>query len=472
MNTKKILHILFFVMLPFVLMAQGGKNNTDAYVLEPGKPQQIPVVLQGPDYECYPIKLMLEASYVQKNDMVSVTIHSQFERIGKPWQRYTHLWCPIFSKGDFVYYMVLDKYIFREQNCYLVKGMKLMSQVRAAGKESFKFENAFQCTNGELSMPWDSDVMFPLSDEQPLTLNIKVKDINAPVQLTLHNLVAAKRKTIFQNWRKIVSLKYITGDATVSFVIPESNCFGMQEQIQRYRKLNEELQKDYQELVSFMKSNTSTSGVCKECNARRMMVLEKYSSAKQNIKKTQCRELAMEYDDFNKFYSWLGDGIVTPDSLRKMITKMDELIDDLALAKNSGNSKKCKQLKEISKKYSSVKLDEGMFSEMPEMKSLVKEFTERLTILENLRCGPGPETQPGTCHIDTDKIKKATSKINKLLNDYMARKVRNEKEFVVIVKETDEYLDKFSESCKKNKKYRSAIEQYLGAKKAYKEAVK
>lgn len=470
MNTKKILHILFFVMLPFVLMAQGGKNNTDAYVLEPGKPQQIPVVLQGPDYECYPIKLMLEASYVQKNDMVSVTIHSQFEKVGWPWQRYTHLWCPIFSKGEFVYYMILDKYIMRELNCYLEKGVKLMTQVRKAGRESFKFENSFQCTNGELSMPWDSDVMFPLSDEQPLTLNIAVKDINAPVQLTLHNIVAAKQKTIFQKWRKILSLKYITEDVTVSFVIPESNCFGMQEQIQRYRKLNADLQKDYQELVSYMKSKSTTSGGCKECDARRMMVLEKYSSAKQDIRETQCRELAMEYDDFNKFYGWLGDGLVTPDSLRKMIAEMDQLIDDISLAKNSGNAKKCKQLKEISKKYSGVKVDADMFGEQSEMKNTVKMFMERRVLLENLRCGP--EGYTGSCRIDTDKIKKATSKINKLLNDYLVRKARNEKEFVVIVKETDDYLGKFSESCKKNKKYSSVIEQYLGAKKAYKDAVK
>lgn len=470
MNTKKILYVLFFVMLPFVLMAQGGKSDADAYVLEPGKPQQIPVLLQGPDYECYPIKLMLEASYVQKNDVVSVTIHSQFEKVGWPWQRYTHLWCPVFSKGEFVYYMVLDKYIMRELNCYLEKGVKFMSQVRKAGRESFKFENSFQCTNGELSMPWDSDVMFPLSDEQPLTLNIAVKDINAPVQLTLHNIVAAKQKTIFKNWKKIAAMKYITDDVTVSFVIPESNCFGMQEQIQRYRQLNVEIQKDYEDLLSYMKSHSTSSGVCKDCDAHRMMVLEKYSSAKQDIKETRCRELAMEYDDFNKFYSWIGEGLVTPDSMRKMIAEMDQLIDDISLARNSGNAKRCKQLKDLAKKYSEVKVDADMFGEQSEMKNTVQMFIDRRNLLENLRCpssGGG-----GGCHVDTDKIKKATSDINKLLNDYLVRKVRNEKGFALIEKDIDAYLGTLSDSCKKNKKYATVIQQYMDAKKAYKDAVK
>lgn len=471
--SKKIIHILFLAFLPMLMFAQGGEDAGTPYVLEPGKTQQIPVVLQGPDYECYPVKLMLEASYVQKNDMISVIVHSKFKKIGWSWQRYTHLWCPVFQKGEFVYYMILDKYIKRELNCLPEKGIKFMSQVRKAGRQSFKFENSFQCSNGELSMQWDSDVMFPLSDDQPLTLNIAVKNINEPVQLTFHNIVAVKQKTILPNWRKIAALKYITEDATVSFVIPESNCFGMQERIQRYKKLNEELQKDYQDLVSYMKSKSTASGECKECNARRMMVLEKYASAKLDIKETQCRELANEYEDFNKFYGWLGEGIVTPDSIRKMIFEMDELIDDLARSKNKGDARTYSQLKARAKKYITVKVDADMFKEVPEMKSVVKNFMERRGLLEELCGGTGPDNGSRTpCRIDTDKIKKATSKINKLLNDYLVRKVRNDKEFALIEKDIDAYLATFSEGCKKKEKYSSAIEQYLGAKKAYKDAVK
>ena len=47
--SKKIIHILFLAFFPMLIFAQGGNDTGTPYVLEPGKTQQIPVVLQGPD---------------------------------------------------------------------------------------------------------------------------------------------------------------------------------------------------------------------------------------------------------------------------------------------------------------------------------------------------------------------------------------------------------------------------------------
>lgn len=473
MKVEKLVWLIWLMLMPFALFAQTDKGGSEKYVLEPGKPEHIPVILNGPNFKCQPVKLLLEATYQQKNDNILITIQSQFTQPLYRRYRYTHLWCPIFRDGEYVYYMALDKYFRRELDYWVERGIQFSSQIRKEGRESYKFENAFQCTNGEISMEWDKDVMYSLKGDRLLTIKIAVKNLNEPVSLTLHNLVPLKEKTILPQLRSIASLKYVADDVTVSFEIPTSDCFGTQEQIQRYRKLNEELQKDYQDLVAYMKSKSTASGKCKECDARRMMVLEKYASAKLDIKETQCKELANEYEDFNKFYGWLGEGIVTPDSICKMILEMDELIDDMAQAQNKGDVKTYSKLKARAKKYITVKVDADMFKEVPEMKSVVKNFMERRGLLEELCGGTGPDNEYRTpCRIDTDKIKKATSKINKLLNDYLVRKVRNDKEFALIEKDIDAYLATFSEGCKKKEKYSSAIEQYLGAKKAYKDAVK
>ena len=158
-----------------------------------------------------------------------------------------------------------------------------------------------------------------------------------------------------------------------------------------------------------------------------------------------------------------------------MITQMDALIDDISIARNTGNGRACRKFKENAAKFNSVVFDESLYIDFPELKSLAKRFIERRELLNNFKCpgeGGGGGGSGSQCHIDTEKIKAATMKINKLLNEYRLKKVKNEQTFYGVVKETDSYLKGIPDACKNSKKYQTIIQQYRDAKKAYQNAVK
>lgn len=467
--------LLLIIVSVFCLNAIYAQNDVVlSYSLEPKKTQLIPVILRGPSPDCQTIPLTFETTYLEDENVVNMVIRTKYEKPLLKREQYTHLWFPIATSGLSINKFSLDNHFKKNYRSKVAIGPAMQKQLFNFGYAGLSFLPAFQCENGEIQNQRQSDIMLSLVPEKVVVLKIKVLDDNNPVNLKISNVIPLKARFEFPMIFNKATLKYISNSYSISLKFPKSSCFGQQDQIDKYKQWNKSLNADYEQLLNFLIEKKDPSGNSKESVTRKLQVLSKYENARKGIKETNCDELMNEYNTFHKYYNKIGEGIVTADSFQRMITQMDALIDDISIARNTGNGRACRKFKENAAKFNDVVFDESLYSEFPELKSLAKRFIERRELLNNFKC-PGESGGGGSggqCHIDTEKIKAATMKINNLLNEYRLKKVKNEQTFYSVVKETDSYLKGISDACKNSKKYQTIIQQYRDAKNAYQNTVK
>lgn len=444
-----------------------------SYSVDPEKAQYIPVILRGPSDGCPSVPLMLEATYDAQQDIINVVIRSRYEKPMKKKDQFTHLWCPSSLSGKSFNDQLLTEHF---KKMYRSK-LDMTSEFKAQMKNGFTPKPAFECVNGLLLNQKESDVMMTLAEDKVIVLKIRITNASMPTILKISNIIPIKAKYEFPQFFNKVSLQYISNSFSISLRLPESNCFGQHEMISKYRQWNESLTKDYQALLDYKIEKRDPSGISKEVVMKKLELLDKYEAARKGMVETECEELVQEYASFHRYYNKIGEGIVSADSFQRMITRMDALIDDISIARNSGNGKACRKYKESAAVFNAVEFDEALYKDFPELKSLAKRFLERRQILNSLKCpgggrGNGGSGGGGHCNIDSEKIKSATMRINSLLNEYRLKKVKNEQAFYNIVKETDAYLKDFPDACKSNNQNKTVIQQYQDAKKAYQNAVK
>jgi hypothetical protein len=274
-------------------------------------------------------------------------------------------------------------------------------------------------------------------------------------------------------------LQYISNSYTITLRLPEGGCYGLNETISQYKKWNDELKVNYQNLLDYLINNGTSQAERNAALRKRLEILSKYEPARKGITEVECEELLREYATFHEYYNKGAKGVISGDSIQQMIAQMDELIDNISIAKNKGDGKTCLKYKMEAQKFNEVGIDASVYEEFPDMKKLAKLFTNRLETLNTITCPnsgrkvvTGDGGGGGGCNIDVEKIKAATREINELLNKYRVSKNKNEQKYYSIVKETDAYLKTFSDACKKNKKYKTIIHQYQDAKQTYQNAVK
>lgn len=464
--------LLLIIVSVFCLNAIYAQNDVVlSYSVEPEKTQHIPVILRGPSNDCQNVPLVLEATYDSQQDIITVVMRSRYERPLKKKDRLTHLWCPSSMRGNQLNDQMLTDYFKKSYRSKLSMTADMKSQL----SNGFTPKPTFECVNGWLLNQTESDVMLNLAPDRVLVLKIKITNGSIPTILKINNVIPIKAKYDFPQFFNKVDLQYISNNFSISLRLPSSNCFGQHEMINKYRQWNESLTNDYQKLLDYKIEKRDPSGTSKDVVLKQLELLNKYETARKGIVESECEELTQEYTTFYRYYYKIGEGIVTADSFQRMITQMDALIDDISIARNTGNGRACRKFKENAAKFNSVVFDESLYIDFPELKSLAKRFIERRELLNNFKCpgeGGGGGGSGSQCHIDTERIKAATMKINKLLNEYRLKKVKNEQTFYGVVKETDSYLKGIPDACKNSKKYQTIIQQYRDAKKAYQNAVK
>lgn len=460
-------YILIFASLFCLNTVFSQKNIEISSSIEPEKTQYISVVLRGPSLDCPSVPLMLEVKYDAQTDIMNVVVRSHYEKPMKNKVELTHLWFPSSLSGTSFNEQMLREHF---KQIYRSK-LSLTSDMKSQLMEGFSPKPAFECKNGLILNLKESDVMMNLFDGKVVVLKIKVDNVKMPVVLKINSIITLTAKYDFPQFFNKVTLQYISDSYSISLGLPGSNCFGQRDLVSKFKNWNENLSKDYQHLLDLMIEKKDPAGTSKEVVMRKLELMNKYEPARKGVVETDCEELAKEYTTFYGFYNKIGEGLVTTDSLQRMISKMDELIDNITIAKNTGNISTCRKYKEIADQFNNVKIETNVYDSYPEMKKLAEKFVKTRNVLNDIRCG-GITPPSGSCTIDVNRIKKATKQINSLLNEYSLKNVKNEQTFNNIVKSTDAYLNEFSSSCKNSKKYKTVIQQYQGAKNAYNATVK
>lgn len=452
-----------------------------SYTIDPQKSLNIPIILRGPSSECQVVPLTLETTYLPEEEMINVIIRNKYEKPLRKQDQYTYLWFPPLN-GFTINDLSLKNHFRRNYRSSVVVEPAMRKQLSESGYAGQSLLPAFECENGQIQNQRQTDIMLSLVPEKVLVIKIKIKDVNRPVILKLNNIIPVHSRFEYPIIFNKSYLQYITDNYSITLKVAESDCYGLNSEINRYKEWTASLKADYEQLLNYLIDNKMSSASNPEVVKRKLQLLGKYETARKGIKKTDCEELEQEYNNFRKYYNKVGEGIITADSLQRMVMELDALIDDISIARNTGNGRNCRKLKESAAKFNDVDFDENLYMEIPEMKNWAKQFLERRKLLNSFKCpggngggsstGNGGGSGSGHCSIDSEKIKGATMKINNLLNEYRIKKVKNEQAFYAIVKETDTYLKTFSDACKNNKKYQTVIKQYQDAKKAYQSAVK
>lgn len=461
--------ILVFVAL-FALSGVFAQNEIPlSYTLNPQNAISFPVYLRGPSPSCQPIHMTLEASYQHDDDLINVKVRYKYEKPLMKKDQYTHLWFPMSISecpyGDFSF----EDHFKRNFRSKVALNEPIRAQVKVTQTTDL-FKPAFQCVHGQLLNQKDLDVMVSLNEGKVIVLKIKVLDNNKPVVLKINNVIPLRARFNFPMIFNKAYLDYISNSYAITLRLPEGGCYGLNETISQYKRWNDDLKSDYGDLLNYLIDNSSSMSDKKEALRKRLQILYKYDVARKGIRETDCEELLREFDIFRTFYNKVSEGVISADSIRRLITQTAELIDNISIAKNTGNTKVCLKYKKEAEVFSNVEIEESLYKDFPEMQRLVKKFEDNRSVLESLSCPVTPP--PPSCNIDGERIISSTKKINNLLNEYRLKKVKKEQEFNNIVKETDSYLKKFPDACKNNKKYKTIITQYQDAKRAYQNAIK
>lgn len=470
--------VLVLIAVFALLGAFAQKEIPLSYTLNPEKAVSFPLYLRGPSTACQPILLNFDATYFPDDDLINVTIHYKYEKPLLRKNQYTHLWFPMSINETTFGEFSFEDHFKRNFRSAVALNEPIRAQVRVSQTGDL-FQPAFQCIHGQLMNQKDLDVMVSLNEGKVIVLKIKVLDNNKPVILKLNNVVPLRARFNFPMIFNKSKLDYISNNYAITLRLPEGGCYGLTEVVSQYKRWNDELKTDYENLLNYLIDNRLSQTNKNEELRKRLQILSKYEPARKGLREVDCEELRREFTTFRTFYNKVADGVISADSIQHLINKLDELIDGMSIARNTGNGKTCKALKDQASQYTSLQLDESVYGEFPEMLGLVQRFNERVRMINSIKCpgggsggGGGGGGNSGRCNIDPEKIKSATTKINDLLNAYRKNKTKNEQTFNSIVRETDNYLKGFSDACKNNKKYQTIIYQYQEAKKAYQNAVK
>lgn len=468
--------LLLFIALFFLSGAFAQTETSLSCVLNAQKTVNLPMILKGPESSfCQPVPLMMEVTYKPEDDLINVVIRPKYIKPLLRKEQYTHLWFPMTLGETLFQNLTFEDHFKRNFRSKVALENAINEQINV-NQTTDMFKPSLQCLNGMLINQQDKDLMLSLKEGKIIVLKIKALSNSTPVVLKINNVIPLRARVDFPQFFNKSYLQYISNNFSITFRFPEGDCFGEFDRISQYKRWNSELKSDYEKLLNFLIANKSTQSDKKDNIRKRLQTLSKYETARKGIKKTDCEELLQEYTTFRTYYNKVGEGVVTADSLQRMIDDLDELIDGMSIARNTGNGKSCRAMKEKAERYNNVQLDESIYGDFPELRSLMQRFQERRRMVNSIKCPGGGDNSGGSgggrCKVDTEKIKSATMKINNLLNEYRIKKVKNDKAFNSIVKETDSYLKELPESCKKDSRYKTVIQQYQGAKKTYLDAVK
>lgn len=471
--------LLLFIALFFLSGAFAQTETSLNCVLNAQKTVNLPMILKGPESSsCQPVPLMMEVTYKPEDDLINVVIRPKYIKPLLRKEQYTHLWFPMTLGETLFQNLTFEDHFRRNFRSKVALENTIYEQINV-NQSTDMFKPSLQCLNGMLINQQDKDLMLSLKEGKVIVLKIRVLNSSTPVVLKINNVVPLRAWVDFPQFFNKSFLQYISNNFSITFRFPEGDCFGEFDRISQYKRWNSELKSDYEKLLNFLIANKSTQSDNKDNIRKRLQTLSKYETARKGIRKTDCEELLQEYSTFQTYYNKVGEGVVTADSLQRMIDDLDELIDGMSIARNTGNGKSCRAMKEKAERYNNIHLDESIYGDFPELRSLMQRFQERRRMVNSIKCPGGGDNSGssggsggGRCKMDTEKIKSATMKINNLLNEYRIKKVKNDKAFNSIVKETDSYLKEFPESCKKDSRYKTVIQQYQGAKKTYLDAVK
>lgn len=464
MNFKK--NILFFLVLFITYSLSAQKNGVDGYLLNPQQSRDTNFTLKGPDEQCSEIPIRISAIYQQEDGIIEFTVFPLYTGITQ-----THLWFPLFFSGeDFINNISIDQYFRRRYDAKIKLNKSFKRQIEDVDKKTFHLDKAIQCVNGQFTDNWNSDIILSLSSNQPLKLHIKVLNENQPVTIKLQNIVPLKAKKDFTYSHNKIRLAYIAKEITISYLIPANDCFGLQDQITQYKQLTHNLKKNYLNINQTSQQNDEIEF---------LKLYLKYRDASRKITETSCEELAHEYNEFSKYFQWVEDKIITPDSIDILVNEMTALVEELAIAVNTNNGKRCKQLLPLVRKYDNVNLNKNTYNDVsdPNVMAVHQKVLDFLELKKTLNEFKSPgnsgytaENRPvSSCSVSIQKIVEANAKINNLFNEYLKKKTKNREQFSKIVQEADSELRNMSSSCKKNNK--TIIQQYADAKKAYQDLI-
>lgn len=478
-KTKRMKRLLLVLVAIFALSGAFAQKEVPlSYVLNPQTEIAFPVYLRGPASTCQPVKLELKAAYQPEYDMITVKIRPEYEKPMLKKEQYTHLWFPMSWGATQYNQLKFDEHFRSNYRSKVSLGGAIKDQI-TVNQTTDTLKPAFQCLHGEFVNQKDLDVMLSLKENKTIVLKIKAQDNKQPVVLKINNVIPLRARFNFPMIFNKAFLQYISNSYTITLRLPEGGCYGLNETISQYKKWNDELKVDYQNLLDYLINNGTSQAERNAALRKRLEILSKYEPARKGITEVECEELLREYATFHEYYNKVAKGVISGDSIQKMIAQMDELIDNISIAKNKGDGKTCLKYKTEAQKFNEVGIDASVYEEFPDMKKLAKLFTSRLETLNTITCPnsgrkvvTGDGGGGGGCNIDVEKIKAATREINELLNKYRVSKNKNEQKYYSIVKETDAYLKTFSDACKKNKKYKTIIHQYQDAKQTYQNAVK
>lgn len=465
MNFKKSILFLLSILSICSLFAQ--KNGANNYPLDPRNPREIRFELRDPYNFHDGVPMQLNASYQFEQGTIELKLKPLNERR----IQYSHLWLPLFFKNDdYIYNLSLEQYFRRRFDTKIKISQSIKKQIELSGQKSFTLDKFINCTNGQIVENWTADILYPLHEDQSLTIHIKIEDVNKPVAVTFQNIVPLKAKKDFSSMRNKAKLAFIANQFSVNFQLTDIECIDQYDLIKHYTQCGKNLAAEYQNMLNLLKQTQELTNSDKEILYLKLYL--KYEKDYKNIQETSCKELAEKYKDFSDLFSEIEKRIITPDSLQKLISEMKPLHEKLTKAVNT-RDRNCNSIKKQTEKYNNINISESTYQgsddeKVFEIRKLVLDFIHLRNELNKLKC-PSSEIPTQSCEVTIQKIKKANEKINDLINEFMATRLAKEEEFNTIVLETDKELKKLSATCKKNNK--KIIQDYDSAKAAFKKAL-
>lgn len=480
-----------FLSLTIALFILSGvfAQQDFTYDLNAQEPQNIALTLLGSTPYCQAVPLSLKVTFQPDKELVTVEMRANYRdkyvMPPKKKDQYTHLWFPMTIKE--VQYKDVDfsghfKQYYGDSKAVLETSMR--AQIKNSQDKDL-IRPAFQCNNGQLrgkhdEVLKDEDMMLSLQKDDYITLKIQVLRSNEPVVIKVNNVIPLRAQNDYpQLYGNKYFLKYISNSFTITFNLPEDECAGQREHIEKYKKLNRELKNEYKKLRTSQVNNRSDKDK-KEITRNQMHLFYQYKNAYDSIYDTDCDQLRKEFEDFSDSYNKIVEGIITPDSLHRIFNELETLYDSARTESNLYHGQKCKDLKQKAEKFKDLELDEEVYSVSSGAKDTVVMIKNRLTMIDKIECRgsggnnvsvrpkPTPTPTPTKkvkCQFDEARMAKVLREINRLWTANLKGE-KNKNEFDEIKRKTDNYLDSLSESCKENNKeviesYREAVKNYL-----------
>ena len=467
-----------FLSLTIALLIVSGTFAQQDFTCELNaqKSIDIPVTLMGPQA----VQLSLAVNYQPDKQLILLKMSANYRReyVKQKKNQYTHLWFPM-TLGEVQYKDLNSAFMSHFKQRYYDSRVVLGTQIRDQinSKPTDFIRPALQCTNGDLGNRAKEDIMFSLEENNVVELMISVSNIDEPVILKMYNVIPLRYQ--FDNFLQSNKyyLKYISDSITITFNLPEDDCAGQHAIIEKYKELNQNMKSDMGQLGTLLKKNSNN----KEVARKQVELFYKYKNDLYGINDaTTCDNLLKEFGVFRKNFETMCKGIITPDSLQQIFNELDTIFCRAGEESNRYHRQNCKDWKKKAEKYNDLELDEEVYSVYPGAKDTVDMIKNRITQINGIVCrgsgGNGVSVKPTPtptptptkkvkCQFDEDRMLKVLRDINRLWTANLKGE-KNKNEFDKIKRETDNYLNGLSESCKENNKeviesYRNAVKTYL-----------